>query len=152
MASNDAYQLLLYRPQYVHHKILPIRHVDGDPLTRDDIQYDLLHFIFSNPQAVFTDPACAPPEPPGPKLTFGELYINAILTSPKCTKVSRDKMIETPSFATEFGKMCLLVNIGRINTTLACELARVLDCRSVTSSRLTFCDLRNQSITRCGRS
>jgi len=28
-------------------------------------------------------------------------------------------MLETPSYAVEFAKMCLLVNVGRINTTLA---------------------------------
>jgi Ino eighty subunit 1 len=114
----------------VHHKILPIRHADGDPLTREDIQYDLLDAIFSDTTAVFTNPSytgadgATPGQPqPAKKVTFGELYIGAILSSPKCTKVSRDKMIDTPTFATEFSKMCLLVNIGRINTTLACELA-----------------------------
>lgn len=33
----------------------------------------------------------------------------------------RAKLIENPQFATNFSKVALLVNIGRINTTLACE-------------------------------
>ena len=120
--------LYLHRPQFIHHKITPIRHPDGDPLTREDIQYDLLEAIFSNPLEVFTNPAYVlaakngkAPADMKQHITFGELYVNSILSSPKCTKVSKDKMIETPSFAVEFSKMCLLVNIGRINTTLACK-------------------------------
>lgn len=108
---------------YVHHKILPLKHADGEPLTREDIQHDLLYHIFQDPNACFTDQTPDAKQPgPYPKVTFCELYVNSILNSPKCTKVARDKMIETPSYAVEFAKMCLLVNVGRINTTLACML------------------------------
>lgn len=30
-------------------------------------------------------------------------------------------MVETPAFAIEFAKIALLTNVGRINTTMACE-------------------------------
>ena len=110
-----------------HHKIIPLKRADGEPLTREDIQYDLLHHIFQDSNAVFTDPYSDVKElGVAPKVTFCRLYVNSILNSPKCTKVARDKMIETPSYAVEFAKLCLLVNVGRINTTLACALKDLL--------------------------
>lgn len=54
-------------------------------------------------------------------LTFKELYMEALLHSGKCTKAMRDKMLLDEEFAEDFAKVCLLVNVGRINTTLACE-------------------------------
>lgn len=35
-------------------------------------------------------------------------------------------MAESQEFAVNFAKLCLLVNVGRINTTIACELPRPL--------------------------
>ena len=96
-------------------------------LTRQDIQFDLLHHIFADTNAVFTDQAQTQPtassskgkEAPR-KLTFSELYISALNQSPKCSKVLKDKMKETPAFAIELAKISLLANVGRINTTMAC--------------------------------
>ena len=53
------------------------------------------------------------------KLTFKELYIEALLNSSKCTKSMRDKILADEEYAEDFAKVCLLVNVGRINTTLA---------------------------------
>lgn len=53
------------------------------------------------------------------KLTFKELYIEALLNSTKCTKSMRDKVLDDEEYAEDFAKVCLLVNVGRINTTLA---------------------------------
>lgn len=101
-----------------------MKHSDGEPLTRADLQYDLLHYIFSNTQDVFTDPyRTLNGEPPGTKVTFRDLYINSLLHSPRCSKASRDKIVESPDFGVEFAKMSLLSNVGRINTTMACEYA-----------------------------
>ncbi|TFK30630.1 hypothetical protein FA15DRAFT_676909 [Coprinopsis marcescibilis] len=100
---------------YLSRKALPIKKTDAEPLTRDDVQYDLLNHIFSNPKAVFTDPFSKRAE----KVTFSGLYISALAQSPKCSKVLKDKMVETPEFATELGKISLLTNVGRINTTMA---------------------------------
>ncbi|EED81243.1 predicted protein [Postia placenta Mad-698-R] len=97
-----------------------VKHSDGEPLTRADLQYDLLHHIFSNTQAVFSDPyRTLNGAPAGTKVTFRELYINSLLHSPRCSKASRDKIIESPAFGIEFSKMSLLSNVGRINTTMA---------------------------------
>lgn len=59
------------------------------------------------------------PQPGAAKLTFKELYIESLLNSSKCTKSMRDKILADEEYAEDFAKVCLLVNVGRINTTLA---------------------------------
>lgn len=54
-------------------------------------------------------------------LTFKELYIEAMINSQRCTKNMRDKIVADDEFAEDFAKVCLLVNVGKMNTTLACE-------------------------------
>lgn len=54
-------------------------------------------------------------------MTFRDLYVNAIIHSPRCSRACRDKILETPKFGDEFAKISLLSNVGRINTTMACE-------------------------------
>ncbi|KAH7915342.1 hypothetical protein BJ138DRAFT_1109720 [Hygrophoropsis aurantiaca] len=100
---------------YLSRKALPIKRNDAEPLTREDIQYDLLHHIFSDTKTVFTSQA------PGTssKIHFCDLYVNALYHSSKCSKVLKDKMVETPAFAVELAKISLLTNVGRINTTMA---------------------------------
>ncbi|KOS14292.1 hypothetical protein Malapachy_3925 [Malassezia pachydermatis] len=62
----------------------------------------------------------SPWEHPGAeKLTFKELYIEALMNSSKCTKSMREKCFLDEEYAEDFSKVCLLVNVGRINTTLA---------------------------------
>jgi len=57
--------------------------------------------------------------PGRPLVNFCDLYVNALFNSTKCSKVLKDKMVETPEFAIEFAKIALLTNVGRINTTMA---------------------------------
>ena len=103
-------------------KIIALKYSDGHPLTRQDLQYDLLHHIFADPHKVFTNPyPTNPGQNPQPKLTFRDLYLNTILHSPKCSRGPRDKALENQDFGTEFAKMSLLTNVGRINTTMACQ-------------------------------
>ncbi|KAI0036678.1 hypothetical protein K488DRAFT_40692 [Vararia minispora EC-137] len=106
----------LYRGQYVSRKALAIKRVDSEILTRADVQFDLLHYIFSDPTRAFTDET---PGKPPTKVNFCDLYVNALYNSSKCSKIMRDKMHETPAFAIEFAKISLLTNVGRINTTMA---------------------------------
>ena len=103
--------------QFSFKKILPIKKNDAEMLTRLDIQFDLLDAIFSDTTKVFTDQR---PGNASNKVCFKDLYINSLYQSPRCSKVLKDKMKETPAFALEFGKIALLTNIGRINTTMAC--------------------------------
>jgi Ino eighty subunit 1 len=104
------------RPGYLSRKALPIKKDDAQPLSRDDVQYDLLDFIFSDGHRVFTSPNRGKT-----KVNFRELYVDALYNSNKCSKVLRDKMIDTPAFSIELAKISLLTNVGRINTTMACE-------------------------------
>lgn len=101
---------------YLSRKALPIKRNDAEPLTREDVQFDLLDHIFSDSNAVFTT------QIPGTSshVNFRDLYVNALYHSSKCSKVLKDKMVETPAFAVELAKISLLTNVGRINTTMAC--------------------------------
>ena len=102
-------------------RVLAIKRTDGEPLTRADIQFDLLQAIFANNQAVFTDPHTPPnSDSPPPKITFKDLYIKSIYNSPKATKALKDKMKELPAFSLDFAMLSLLVNVGRVNTTMSC--------------------------------
>ena len=104
------------------------------------MQYDFLYHIFAAPERVFTDPTLPPSQPPkeqeqeedqekgdgngeleGGMVTFRDLYVHALMSSPRCSKALREKMQETPEFATDFAKMSLLANVGRVNTTMTCR-------------------------------
>ena len=86
-------------------------------LTREDVQFDFLDAVFSDTTRVFTDQR---PGHSDGKVTFSEMYINSIQEAGRCTKAQRDKMKESPAFAIELAKVSLLINVGRINTTMAC--------------------------------
>ena len=108
-----------HRP-IISRKVIPIKRAEDEPLTRRDIQYDLLHRIFYDSCAVFTNPW---PDSSGAfteRLTFGELYIKTIHNSAKATKNFRDRLRESDEFAKDFAMLALLVNVGRINTTMSC--------------------------------
>jgi len=109
--------LSLPRPQYVSRKTLAIKRVDSEILTRNDVQYAFLYHVFNDKTLGFTDET---PGKPPTKVNFCDLYVHALYNSAKCSKVMRDKMLETPAFAVEFAKISLLTNVGRINTTMAC--------------------------------
>lgn len=112
-------------PKSIPHKkagTFAIKHADGEPLTRLDLQFDLLHHIFYDEHQVFTDPnTTLDGRPPGSKVTFRDLYVNYIVHSPKATKVLKEKMADLPDFATDFAMLALLTNVGRINTTMSCQ-------------------------------
>ncbi|KAF9569758.1 hypothetical protein CPC08DRAFT_739048 [Agrocybe pediades] len=101
---------------YLSRKALPIKKNDAEPLNREDVQYDLLDYIFTDKHAVFTNPH---PPVAGSKVTFADLYVSALYASSKCSKVLKEKMVEIPAFSIEFAKIALLTNVGRINTTMA---------------------------------
>ncbi|KIM48014.1 hypothetical protein M413DRAFT_439710 [Hebeloma cylindrosporum] len=100
-------------------RVIPIKRADGEPLTRVDIQHDLLQAIFDDPQEVFSNPYPPNDTEAGAKLCFRNLYLKAILHSPKATKALKDKMNESSEFALDFAMLSLLVNVGRVNTTMS---------------------------------
>ncbi|KAJ4413747.1 hypothetical protein N0V82_008336 [Gnomoniopsis sp. IMI 355080] len=95
-------------------KIRHLKKPDGEPLWRKDIQYDFLRAIFDNTMPVFTNSW----EPHKPKQTFADLYIDTMSRSSKTSKVLRDKLLTDREAAKNMAMVCLLVNIGRMNTTL----------------------------------
>lgn len=100
---------------------LALKRADGECLTRADIQYDVLHAIFSDRTPAFTDAYHTVPKPnEPPKLCFRDLYIKTLKHSPKASKALKDKMNELPLFADDFAMLAMLVNVGRINTTMSC--------------------------------
>ncbi|KAI0004087.1 hypothetical protein BJV74DRAFT_763948, partial [Russula compacta] len=103
---------------FARRKAFAIKHQEAEPLTRRDLQYDFLHHIFSAQERVFTDPTLSSSKEDVGMATFRDLYVHALMSSPRCSKALREKMQETPEFATDFAKMSLLANVGRVNTTM----------------------------------
>ena len=139
-SSPKTDRMLSSTTQYVARKAQPIKRVDSEPLWRKDIQYDFLYYIFSDRTRAFVDYQA----PDRPVVNFCDLYVNALYNSPKCSKVLKDKMVETPAFAIEFAKISLLTNVGRINTTMACPYLFFLLCcaHSFISLSLVFPEMK----------
>ena len=103
---------------YSGNKIRHLKKEDGIPLWRKDIQFKFLRMVFEDKTPVFTR------FPDGQKgLTFADIYIDAMAKSSKTSKILKEKLqTERPS-AIQMAMVCLLVNMGRMNTTLNCEFA-----------------------------
>ena len=99
-------------------KVKHLKKEDGEPLWRKDIQYDFLKAVFDDEQQVFTN--SYEPQTIG-KQCFADLYIDTMARSSKTSKVLRDKLLSDRAAAKGMAMVCLLVNIGRMNTTLNCE-------------------------------
>lgn len=110
-SHNRAYQTL-----HTGSKIKHLKKKDGEPLWRVDIQYDFLAYIFHNELEVFTH---------GYKKTkghtFADIYIDAMARSSKTSKVLCEKLLGDRKAGLNMAMVCLLVNIGRMNTTLNCK-------------------------------
>ncbi|KAL0943795.1 ino80 chromatin remodeling complex [Colletotrichum truncatum] len=100
--------------QAITGKIRHLKKEDGEPLWRKDIQYDFLRAIFDDENAVFTNSY----EPEKGPQNFADLYIDTMSRSSKTSKVLRDKLLSDRAAAKGMAMVCLLVNIGRMNTTL----------------------------------
>lgn len=112
-----------------------IKKKDGEPLWRRDIQYEFLKEVFLNDQKVFTNPYSketaasdndSDNESEGGsgraningKLSFSDLYIATMAHSPKTSKVLRDRLLTDKAMAVPVAMVSLLVNVGRMNTTI----------------------------------
>jgi Ino eighty subunit 1 len=103
-------------------KIRHLKKEDGEPLWREDIQYDFLKAVFDNEQSVFTNSY----EPKRlQRQCFADLYIDTMSRSSKTSKVLRDKLLSDREAAKGMAMVCLLVNMGRMNTTLNCRLGTI---------------------------
>ena len=105
---------------YSGNKIRHLKKDDGIPLWRKDIQYRFLRYVFEDERRVFTMAST------GEKgHTFAEIYIDAMARSSKTSKVLKDKLIADYRSAISMAMVCLLVNVGRMNTTLNCKIAQI---------------------------
>ncbi|KAJ5542485.1 hypothetical protein N7535_004906 [Penicillium sp. DV-2018c] len=98
---------------YSGNKIRHLKKEDGIPLWRKDIQYQFLKLVFEDKTPVFTR------YPDGQKgMDFADLYIDAMARSSKTSKILKDKLQNDKPAAINMAMVCLLVNFGRMNTTL----------------------------------
>ncbi|KAF3901453.1 hypothetical protein ABW21_db0205800 [Orbilia brochopaga] len=115
--SKDANTSMVARRNYTTSfggaKIKHLKKADGEPLWRKDIQYDWLNAIFTDETKVFTN--CYNGER---NQTFADVYIDAMARSSKTSKILHDKLRTDRPQAANMAMVCLLVNIGRMNTTL----------------------------------
>lgn len=75
--------------------------------------------MFENDKAVFTNSY----ESDQITQTFADLYIDTMARSSKTSKILRDKLLDEHESAKNMAMVCLLVNIGRMNTTLNCKVS-----------------------------
>ncbi|KAI5964785.1 uncharacterized protein KGF55_001855 [Candida pseudojiufengensis] len=100
---------------------LSLKKQDGEPFWRKDIQYDLLTAIFDDDKPVFTNTfeySSVEGANNNPKITFAELYIRSLAESNKSSKVLKEKLLKDIELAKAVCKVCVLVNSGRMNTTI----------------------------------
>jgi len=107
-SHKRTYQSLLNTP-----RLPPLKKRDGEALWREDIQYDFLHAIFSDKTRAFTNTLQG-----GQKCTFADVYIDAMANSSKCSRILGEKLTRDRSRGEKIAMVCLLVNWGRMNTTL----------------------------------
>ena len=100
---------------YSGNKIRHLKKDDGEPLWRKDIQYDFLRTVFADDRPVFhriSDGSYGH--------SFADIYLEAMARSSKCSKILKDKLLTDRPAAINMAMVCLLVNVGRMNTTLNC--------------------------------
>ena len=98
---------------YSGNKIRHLKKDDGVPLWRKDIQYEFLRAVFEDKTAVFTRASDGQED-----CNFADIYIDAMARSSKTSKVLKDKLQSDRAAAQNMAMICLLVNVGRMNTTL----------------------------------
>ncbi|AMD22314.1 HGL026Cp [Eremothecium sinecaudum] len=115
---------------------------DGEQFTRKDIQYAFLYELLSDKRQIFenifrsTFSITAQESDDADtlnvtdvnynarffiankKLTFSQLYVLTIASSKKCSKILRDKLLFDHQVAFSTCVLSLLVNFGRLNTTV----------------------------------
>lgn len=98
---------------YSGNKIRHLKKDDGVPLWRKDIQYEFLRTVFDDEKPVFTRISDGKTE-----CSFADIYIDAMARSSKTSKILKDKLQQDRAAAKNMAMICLLVNVGRMNTTL----------------------------------
>ena len=103
---------------YSGNKIRHLKKEDGIPLWRKDIQLEFLRCVFEDDKKVFTMPSDKSKDH-----SFADIYIDTMARSSKSSKVLKEKLLADRAGAMSMAMICLLVNVGRMNTTLNCKSA-----------------------------
>jgi len=90
-----------------------LKKLDGEMFNRADIQYDLMSNIFNDRTFQFTSPLDQR------AISFKELYVETLSRFSKAAKSTVRQLDDNPNWATNFCIASFLINIGRINTTVA---------------------------------
>jgi len=101
---------------YSGNKIRHLKKEDGIPLWRKDIQLKFLECVFNDDTYCFTKAFDGTTGH-----TFADIYVDAMARSSKTSKILKEKLLADRRGATSMAMICLLVNVGRMNTTLNCE-------------------------------
>jgi len=101
---------------YSGNKIRHLKKEDGIPLWRRDIQFAFLRCVFEDKTPVFTMASDG-----SRGYTFADIYIDAMARSSKTSRILKDKLTTDRTAALNMAMVCLLVNVGRMNTTLNCK-------------------------------
>ena len=124
---------------YSGNKIRHLKKEDGIPLWRKDIQLKFLECVFDDDTAVFTK---AYDGTPGH--TFADVYVDAMARSSKTSKILKEKLLADRGAAMHMAMVCLLVNVGRMNTTLNCTSSLTLIIAPTLTRIKVFPDMRAQ--------
>ena len=111
---------------YSGNKIRHLKKEDGIPLWRKDIQFSFLRAVFEDQTPAFTNI-----EDGSKGHSFASIYIKAMARSNKTSRILRDKLHTDIEAATNMAMVCLLVNVGRMNTTLNCKQFELRDALTV---------------------
>lgn len=98
---------------YSGSKIRHIKKPDGTPLWRKEIQYEFLRIVIEDTQPVFTRISDGKTH-----CTFADIYVDCMARSSKTSKILKDRLQIDRQAAQNMAMICLLVNVGRMNTTL----------------------------------
>ena len=98
---------------YSGSKVRHIKKPDGTPLWRKEIQFEFLRTVIEDEQPVFTKIRDGKTN-----CYFAEIYADCLAGSSKTSKILKDRLQFDRSAAHNMAMICLLVNVGRMNTTL----------------------------------
>ena len=98
---------------YSGSKIRHIKKADGIPLWRKDIQFAFLQEVVGNTTQCFTRFSDSEKN-----CTFADIYIDCMARSSKTSKILKERLFIDKPAAQNMAMICLLVNVGRMNTTL----------------------------------
>lgn len=101
-------------------RIRYLKKEDGHPLWRKDIQYLFLRMVFEDENKVFTRMSDG-----STGHTFADIYIDAMAKSSKTSQILKEKLLSDRESALQMAMICLLVNVGRMNTTLNCKFGNI---------------------------